>query len=551
MAIAQTPSIGLTGAATTLAEGRRLYRAGNFEQAKAILATPVLLDSAEAHEMLGWIALRDGRNAEAETAAAHALACDPSSAAASLVRGRSLAALGRTTEAALNLARALALRPGWCEPHVRLARLGDPPRARQALALAATLDPARGDILLELGRQHARDKRHDLAVSVLRKAVAADPTSARTRLALGQALIGVGAHGDAEGALDAARALDPAALPAHYAHGRALLAQQRSAEALQAMPLMTALNPNEPRVQTLTATAILNERELARFDEAEALIKATLSRQPQHTYALQLAEELACMRAFLAIDATYRRRPRPTGWHRNLAEASEDLAEHVAGKLLSATIATEPFSFAEIAGVFPASVFVSMRDRLPPLALATRGAQGTLYQERRGFDLDQMERADCPLGQFWRGVYAALESRTVLEAFLRAFDAIDHVATLRAHGLVVASDVRLLCDHRGYALGPHKDHFSRLGSIVFNLPADDALREVGTAIYRRLDGQVKFDNGLHKSFQGYERHARMPYLPNSAFAFLNLGEAYHAVDAIDRPVERWTMQYSIRIERPS
>jgi hypothetical protein len=48
---------------------------------------------------------------------------------------------------------------------------------------------------------------------------------------------------------------------------------------------------------------------------------------------------------------------------------------------------------------------------------------------------------------------------------------------------------------------------------------------------------------------GYERRGRMPFAPNTAIAFLNLGEAYHAVDAIDRPIERWTLQYSLRIER--
>lgn len=543
--------IDLTAAADAVAEGGRLYRAGRYDQARTILANPATAGIAEAHELLAWIALRGGQLADAEIAAARAQACNPSSAAASLVRGQAFMALGRTAEAGQSFARALALRPGWCDPHFGLARLGDPPHARQALAHAAALDPSRGDILFELGRRHAEAKRNDLAVPALRKAVAADPASARIRLALGQALIATGTHGEAESVLDAARTLDPGAFPAHYAHGRALLALRRSADALQAMPLLIALNPNEPRVQTLMATAILNEREIARFDEAAALIDATLSRRPEHAYARQLAEELACMRAFLAIDDAYRRKPRPTGWHRNRAEASTDLAASVAGQLLSATVAPEPFSYAAIGGIFPAETYVAMRDRLPPMALATRGAMGTLYEERRGFDLDQMERADRSLGQFWRGVYAALESRTVLDAFLRAFDADDHVATLRQHGLVVASDVRLLCDLRGYALGPHKDHFSRLGSIVFNLPADESLGEVGTAIYRRQDGQVRFDNGIHQPFQGFERQARMPFLPNSAIAFLNLGEAYHAVDAIDRPMERWTLQYSIRIERPS
>ncbi|MSP90156.1 MAG: tetratricopeptide repeat protein [Alphaproteobacteria bacterium] len=534
-----------------LAEGRRLYRAGRYDRAKAILAAPARVGIGEAHELLAWIALRCNQPAEAEAAAGHALDCNPSSAAASLVHGQAFAALGRTGDASQSFARALALQPGSCDPHFGLARFGDPLLAKEILARAAALDPSRGDILLELGRRHAGDKRHDLAVPTLRKAAIADPASARIRFALGQALIATGTHGEAESVLDAARALDPTFFPAHYAYARALLAQQRSAEALQAMPLLVALSPSEPKLRTLIATAILNEREIARFDEAEALIKATLSRQPKHAYAHQIAEELASMRAFLAIDDAYRRKPRPTGWRRNRAETTEDLAEHVAGELLSATIAPELFSYAAIGDIFPASTYAAMRSHLPPLTLASRGAQGTLYEERRGFDLDEMERADRPLGQFWRSVYAALESRAVLEAFLRAFEADDHVATLRQHGLVVASDVRLLCDLRGYALGPHKDHFSRLGSIVFNLPADDSLGEVGTAVYRRLDGQVRFDNGIHQPFQGYERHARMPYLPNSAIAFLNLGESYHGVDAIDRPMERWTLQYSIRIERPS
>jgi len=55
----------------------------------------------------------------------------------------------------------------------------------------------------------------------------------------------------------------------------------------------------------------------------------------------------------------------------------------------------------------------------------------------------------------------------------------------------------------------------------------------------------------HRSFSEFSRDITIPFKSNSAFAFLNFGDAYHGVEPIDRPVERWNLQYTIDIERTS
>ena len=83
---------------------------------------------------------------------------------------------------------------------------------------------------------------------------------------------------------------------------------------------------------------------------------------------------------------------------------------------------------------------------------------------------------------------------------------------------------------------------------MFNLPADERDVDLGTTLYARKDGSYAFDNGEHHTFDEFDLRVKAAFHPNSAIGFLNFGEAYHGVEPIERPVERWNLQYTIRIK---
>jgi hypothetical protein len=257
------------------------------------------------------------------------------------------------------------------------------------------------------------------------------------------------------------------------------------------------------------------------------------------------------MRGYLTIDRHFRTRIAPTARPTEAREEANDLARHLALRIRAARVAHHPFSHFQIANVFPDQTYQRMTMLRPPTEVEVAGA-GPEYRERRSFDFDRLAAHDPERTAFWLAIHDAVQSSTVLNAFIDAFGAADLLQVADKFGLTLGTDARLICDRIGYALGPHKDHYSRFGSIVFNLPVDDSDRDLGTVLYERLDRDDRFDNGQHYPFDGFVPAGHADFLPNTAFGFLNFGEAYHGVapiaDAPGRKIERWNLQYTIRLD---
>lgn len=348
-----------------------------------------------------------------------------------------------------------------------------------------------------------------------------------------------------------ALALDPAHHAGHDTLARAAMRLRHADIAAAASDRLLDLAPDLPRALALKAGVIVNLRDHKQFDRAARLVERAAATEPPTPYAVKVADRLRRMRGYLAMDRHHRAHPSPSAPPAASAGSADGLAQHLAQRIRAARVVHHPFSHFQIADVFPDAIYRDMIALRPPPEVETPGA-GPEYRERRSFAFDRLAARDPERAAFWATIHSAVESSTVLAAFVDAFGATELVEVAAGFGLAFGTDARLIRDRSGYALGPHKDHFSRFGSIVFNLPADEDARDLGTALYARLSQGERFDNGQHYAFDGFKLVGRADFLPNTAFGFLNFGEAYHGVAPIagapGRSTERWNLQYTIRLD---
>lgn len=91
----------------------------------------------------------------------------------------------------------------------------------------------------------------------------------------------------------------------------------------------------------------------------------------------------------------------------------------------------------------------------------------------------------------------------------------------------------LVSDRRNFVIKPHTDTSQKLFSMLFYLPQDDSLAACGTAIYRPRDGGQKFNSVDYFDFEGFHEVMRVPFLPNTLFAFVRTHNSFHGVPVIE------------------
>ena len=91
----------------------------------------------------------------------------------------------------------------------------------------------------------------------------------------------------------------------------------------------------------------------------------------------------------------------------------------------------------------------------------------------------------------------------------------------------------LVSDRRNFVIKPHTDTSQKLFSMLFYLPEDDSLSSCGTAIYRARDESKKYNSVDYFEFDGFNEVARVPFVPNTLFAFVRTRNSFHAVPTIE------------------
>jgi hypothetical protein len=161
------------------------------------------------------------------------------------------------------------------------------------------------------------------------------------------------------------------------------------------------------------------------------------------------------------------------------------------------------------------------------------------------------DRGDAGFDDFdtdiMRSIGHALNDPAVVDAAILALGAAPLRRALADRGYRLVTSARVTRDRTNYALGPHRDHHSRFGSILFYLPADEPLMAAGTTLYVPKRGDLPFDHGRHYPFSDFLVDRRVPFKPNSCLAFLNFGASYHGVERIQNSAWRHVIQFTIYI----
>lgn len=291
------------------------YQTRRFWDAEHVCQRMLACDpeNFEALLMLGALAARSGRPAEAERYFRRAVAANAAVPHAHNNLGIVLGDLGRPLEAVATFDRAVALWPEFADAHCNrgfaLYQLGRSAEALQSYDRAIALEPnvalahsRRGEALLELRRPQ------DALVSCDR-AISLEPTLGTAHLTRAAALRQCARFAEAIAAYDRALALQVESAAAHTGRGASLLELGRLEEALRHFHQAIALDPAYAHAHWYAGLCLrrMNRREeaLVAWDRTQALqphSAATLVNRGQVLYELgRFADALHDYRAAMAL----------------------------------------------------------------------------------------------------------------------------------------------------------------------------------------------------------------------------------------------------------
>jgi hypothetical protein len=229
---------------------------------------------------------------------------------------------------------------------------------------------------------------------------------------------------------------------------------------------------------------------------------------------------------------------------------------HVLYRLANAPLQLYPFPHFFARDVFPADYYAQIQRHLPPASALksleeARGAQG--YPDRFVMPLggDLPESLSDAQRDFWRDFARWVSRGRIGRALLERFAPIVEQRLQERPELEITDELLLVRDRSRYSLGPHTDKPAKVISVLFYLPADERLARHGTSIYLPKEEGFTADGGAHLPFEGFERLATMPFVPNSVFAFAKTSASFHGVEPIaEEGVERNLLLYDLRF-RPA
>lgn len=243
-------------------------------------------DGFEVRYLLGLVAERTGRAAEAVALLSEAARLNPAHPETRFNLGVALARLGRFDEAVGAYDGAIARQAGFADAHfnrgVALGALGRAEEARAAYERAAALAPADPQAHHNLGATLAGLRRFEEALDAFDRALALDSRYARAFASRAGALFHLGRLDEALESCDRAIAADPRASEAWDSRALVLLELDRPAEALESADRAIAIAPGEANAHYHRGNAL---RELARVEEAIAAYERAIALDPGHAAA--------------------------------------------------------------------------------------------------------------------------------------------------------------------------------------------------------------------------------------------------------------------------
>jgi hypothetical protein len=206
--------------------------------------------------------------------------------------------------------------------------------------------------------------------------------------------------------------------------------------------------------------------------------------------------------------------------------------EHVCGAIDNAPEHNEPFAHLRLDGVFPAEVYSRMLELMPARqdyrSMSGRAKKAQTAEVRTKLDLfpEWVRNLPAVKRDVWNEVGQALCSTQVRHAFMRRLAPGLEKRFGEGYESVDTYPVPVLTrDVPGYKIKIHPDTRWKAMTVQFYLPRDRSIEHVGTIFHsRNADGT-------------YQVRAKMPFAPNSGYAFAVGDDTYHSVDVVGPEVQ--------------
>jgi hypothetical protein len=203
---------------------------------------------------------------------------------------------------------------------------------------------------------------------------------------------------------------------------------------------------------------------------------------------------------------------------------------HVVGTIDAAAERREPFHHLHFSGVFPADVYAAMLDSMPATgdygamsgrASLARTPQGGNARTKIDLFPECMIHLPEEKTSIWARIGQVMRSHEVQQAFVRRLaPGLERRFGPRYGAVKLYSIPTLMRDVPGYRIGIHSDTRWKGMTVQIYLPRDASIAHVGTAFHRRSPDA------------SYKEAMRMPFSPNTGYAFAVGSDTYHSVDTL-------------------
>ncbi|PPR78481.1 MAG: hypothetical protein CFH01_00970 [Alphaproteobacteria bacterium MarineAlpha2_Bin1] len=209
-------------------------------------------------------------------------------------------------------------------------------------------------------------------------------------------------------------------------------------------------------------------------------------------------------------------------------------------------ISNDPFSHFYIHGVFPEELFDKINNNWPDLDFFENGKKLgiNIEAERFYFKLDKanIRKLKGEKRFFWEKIEKWLISDRLIISLLKKYKKdLNYLPENNIENYYlqelkpkVRFNTSLVMDVGGYELRPHSDDERVILNLLFYLPKNDCLKELGTSIYTPKEAIIpaEYQNKPIARFprEWFNLVKTFPYQPNSLFSFVRSNHSFHGVE---------------------
>ena len=206
-------------------------------------------------------------------------------------------------------------------------------------------------------------------------------------------------------------------------------------------------------------------------------------------------------------------------------ELRERIVEHFAATLASTGVELSPFPHVIIRGFFPADVYARLLETFPskplyePFDYDKHQSAGESNRRRFCFTNAWLDKLSVDAKTFWHTIRSAVGcdefKRLIFRKLSPGLSFRYGVPESETRSLPGYALPELFNETQGYKIKPHPDTRKKVVTMQIALPGDNSQEALGTEFYRRATNPAAW----LREPRGFEVAKRMPFLPNTAYAF--------------------------------